>query len=110
MITKENLAKAIREVPISRTYPEYVEALADKVISVFPTWIPVEERLPDPKEYDWVLVNVKFEEDGTYGVPHIAELREGKWYGDDDYPLSALECEVTHWMPLPEYPRSDENG
>ena len=32
MRTKEKLIKAIREVPISKTYEEYVEALADKLI------------------------------------------------------------------------------
>lgn len=67
-------------------------------------WIPVEERLPDPKEYDWVLVNVMFNEDGTFGVPHISECRDGEWYGTDDL-LKDLQLTVTHWMPLPEPPK-----
>lgn len=33
MITKDNLIKAIREVPISQTYEDYVEALADRFYS-----------------------------------------------------------------------------
>ena len=31
MVTKEKLIEAIREVPISKTYEEYVEALADRL-------------------------------------------------------------------------------
>jgi hypothetical protein len=31
MDTKEKLIEAIREVPISKTYEEYVEALADRL-------------------------------------------------------------------------------
>lgn len=72
-------------------------------------WIKVADRLPDPNEYDWVLVNVKFDEDGTYGVPHVAEYRNGEWWGYfDDVPLTELGETVTHWMPLPEYPEREE--
>ena len=72
-------------------------------------WVKVEGRLPAPDEYDWVLVNVKFDEDGTYGVPHIAEYRNGEWWGYFcDVPLTELGETVTHWMPLPEYPEIDE--
>lgn len=67
-------------------------------------WISVDERLPDPKEYDWVLVNVMFNEDGTYGVPHIAERRNGEWW-TGDYNLSDLHLTVTHWTPLPSHPQ-----
>ena len=68
-------------------------------------WISVEERLPDKKEYDWVLVNVLLTSENYYGVPQIAELRNGKWWGYDDFPLSEVGCKVTHWMPLPEAPK-----
>lgn len=72
-------------------------------------WVNVDDRLPTPDEYDWVLVNVKFDEDGTYGVPHIAEYRNGEWWGYfDDVTLKELGETVTHWMPLPEYPERDE--
>lgn len=74
-----------------------------------PEWISVEERLPDPKEYDWVLVNVKDDLDGTFLVPHIAELRNGEWFGLGDFdPMKDLKCTVTHWMPLPIPPKGDE--
>ena len=71
-------------------------------------WIPTEERLPERPEYDWVLVATKLEPEGWYGVPHIAELRRGKWFGNgypDDMPLEeSCGVKVTHWMPLPENP------
>lgn len=104
---KEKLTTLIQD-SVGGCARHWAEIIAEHLIANGVTlnkWISVEERLPDPSEYDWVLVNVMFEEDGTYGVPRIAELREGRWVGDDDYPLKSLGCEVTHWMPLPEYPR-----
>lgn len=68
-------------------------------------WILVAERLPD-KQHDWVLAACKLVPEGFYGVPHIAELRNGKWWADSgDFPLDEIGVEVTHWMPLPEPPK-----
>lgn len=70
-------------------------------------WIPVSERLPD-KQHDWVLAACKLVPEGFYGVPHIAELRNGKWWADGgDFPLIDIGVEVTHWMPLPEMPKGE---
>jgi hypothetical protein len=71
-------------------------------------WIKVGERLPDPAEYDWVLVNIMFDEDGSYGVPTVAEYRKGEWWDLIGDKLSELEITVTHWMPLPEPPEEGE--
>lgn len=72
-------------------------------------WIPVSERLPERPEYDWVLVQVKMNPEDYYGVPHIAELRNGTWYDEDDLPLEEFRSvKVTHWMPLPEPPKEGE--
>ena len=73
-------------------------------------WISVEDRLPDPKEYDWVLGALKTTEltkgCNYYLLPHIVELRNGEWWAmDSDFPLKDLFEEVTHWMPLPELPK-----
>lgn len=109
MNTKDKVVEIIRSISIGdKDYPQYVEAIAEKVAD---KWIPVEERLPDPKEYDWVLVNVQANEDGSYYVPRTAELRNGEWweYGTD-WKISDMHLTVTHWMPLPEYPRRNKYG
>lgn len=72
-------------------------------------WIAVEDALPDPAKYDWVLGNVMFNEDGTYGVPCVVEHRaDGKWHRLDGWDTAALYETVTHWMPLPNYPKTKE--
>lgn len=69
-------------------------------------WVSVKESLPSREKHDWVLVQVKLIPEGWYGVPHIAELRNGVWFDQYlDNPMEkALSVEVTHWMPLPEPP------
>jgi hypothetical protein len=44
-------------------------------------------------------------------VPHIGELRNGVWW-DDCYevPLKDAGVEVTHWMPLPDFPKEEKNN
>jgi len=72
-------------------------------------WISVTERLPEKPEYDWVLVQVKIVGQETYyGVPCVAELRDGVWYaGWFRTPLEKYcGVKVTHWIPLP--PKPDE--
>lgn len=66
-------------------------------------WISVKDELPDKSKYDWVLVNIMFNEDGTYGVPTVAEYRNGEWW-DSENKISELFETVTHWMPLPTPP------
>ena len=69
-------------------------------------WISVNDRLPELPVYDWVLVQAKLMPENWYGVPHIAELRNGVWYSDGyNTPLEeTCGIVVTHWMPLPEPP------
>lgn len=73
-------------------------------------WISVKDGLPN-EEYDWVLVQLKLVPEDAYGVPCVAELRNGDWYdaegcwiGTD--PEGGLVV-VTHWMPLPEPPKGE---
>ena len=74
-----------------------------------PRWISVEERLPD-KSHDWVLVIGKWESDGGWIVPHVAECRDGIWVtnGTGWRKIEDLHIKITHWMPLPEPPEEDE--
>lgn len=69
-------------------------------------WISVEDisRLPvRGSGYDWVLVRCKMVPEGWIGVPHIAELVDGKWHdqaGNNDME-KALSIKVIEWMPIP---------
>ena len=67
-------------------------------------WIPVTERLPDTQEYDWVLAQIAFIPGCLFGVPVVAELRDGKWYDAYDETIEGEYEKVTHWMLLPEPP------
>ena len=75
-----------------------------ETLSTHNFWIPVAERLPEAPYYDWVLVKCQMMPEAWYGVPHIAELRNGIWYGQNlgDRPLEeTLSIKITHWCPLP---------
>lgn len=70
---------------------------------IYGTWISVDDHLPDKDKYDWVLVQTWIDDvKGYFGVPHVAELRDGKWYAQKPEDIeSAYMIKVTHWMPLP---------
>lgn len=66
------------------------------------SWISVGDRLPERPFHDWVLVKIEFN-DGGNGVPHIAELINGKWHfqGLDSFDAEkTLGLKVTHWRPI----------
>lgn len=77
---------------------EWVDIITEKDGS----WIPVTKELPKKPLYDWVLVRFVFRSDGSYGVPTVAEHRNGKWYTRDagqsldDIPGIL----VTDWKPI----------
>ena len=72
----------------------------------------MKDRLPEKPEYDWVLVHITLSPDGFVGLPHVAELRRGKWFSTEyDLPIEQiLQGTVTHWMPLPEPPEGKDDG
>ena len=63
-------------------------------------WISVEERLPDDLRRVMVMAP------GLYGA-QVAWLLKGKWHDGIGYPDDAIDCRVTHWMPLPPGPEGD---
>lgn len=70
-------------------------------------WHPINgpEDLPPEDQYDWVLVRTKMIPEDRYGIPHIAELRRGKWWAADceEGPMEErLGLKVIDWMPLPD--------
>ena len=83
-------------------------AIADHLIANGVTvqeWISVKDRLPDNKEYDWVLAQV-VEDNGFMHIPTVMEYRQSKndWFEESYGWLSDHNgaFTVTHWMPLPE--------
>ena len=89
-----------------------VEYVADHLISNGVTvqeWISVEDRLPDNKEYDWVLAQV-VEDNGFMHIPRVMEYRQLKndWFEETYGWLSEHNgvFTVTHWMPLPKAPET----
>ena len=87
-----------------------IEGLVDDVIDIIPhsvtaqEWISVDDRLPDNKEYDWVLAQV-VEDNGYMHIPRVMEYRQSKndWFEETYGWLSNHNgfFTVTHWMPLP---------
>ena len=89
------------------------ENIADDLISNGVTvqeWISVDDRLPDNKEYDWVLAQV-VEDNGFMHIPRVMEYRQAKndWFKETYGWLSEHNglFSVTHWMSLPGSPKGE---
>ena len=89
------------------------EIIADRLIANGVTvqeWISVKDRLPDNKEYDWVLAQV-VEDNGYMHIPRVMEYRQAKddWFEETYGWLSEHNglFSVTHWMPLPNPPKGE---
>ena len=101
----------VNEIPAGFGYTsEYVsnKTVASHLIANGVTvqeWISVKNRLPDNKEYDWVLAQV-VEDNGFMHIPTVMEYRQSKndWFEESYGWLSDHNgaFTVTHWMPLPE--------
>ena len=92
---------------------KFKEKIADYLISNGVTvqeWISVKDRLPDNKEYDWVLAQV-VEDNGYMHIPRVMEYRQLKndWFEETYGWLSEHNglFSVTHWMPLPKPPKGE---
>jgi hypothetical protein len=73
-----------------------------------PKWIPVTERMPDMKDYDYVLgivngsdINVRFEN----AVEMVSYDPRSGWFMDS---FPDAEISVSYWMLLPEPPEGDD--
>lgn len=114
MDVREKLIDLI--IDAKRTDPEtgsFTEHLADYLVNNGVTvqeWISVKDRLPDNKEYDWVLAQV-VEDNGFMHIPRVMEYRQAKddWFEDTYGWLSEHNgsFSVTHWMPLPQPPKGE---
>ena len=111
MDTKEKLVELLDRFVYDDWYDN--DDIAEKLISNGVTvqkWISVKDRLPDNKEYDWVLAQV-VENNGFMHIPTVMEYRQSKndWFEETYGWLSEHNglFTVTHWMPLPEPPKGE---
>ena len=74
--------------------------VGDKLTPTEPKWIPVTERLPE----DSVAVNLHTSS-GVVGTGFYCKQTKSwvQWYSG-----GSLFADVTHWMPLPEPPKTSE--
>ena len=88
---------------------EFADCLLANGVTV-QEWISVDDRLPDNKEYDWVLAQV-VEDNGFMHIPTVMEYRQSKndWFEETYGWLSEHNgaFTVTHWMPLPAPPKGE---
>ena len=88
---------------------EFADCLLANGVTV-QEWISVKDRLPDNKEYDWVLAQV-VEDNGFMHIPTVMEYRQSKndWFEETYGWLSDHNgaFTVTHWMPLPQPPKGE---
>ena len=121
MDVREKIVELLREAPYNIFgnklgncyFDSCLELIADHLISHGVTvqeWISVKDRLPDNKEYDWVLAQV-VEDNGFMHIPTVMEYRQSKndWFEETYGWLSDHNgiFTVTYWMPLPEPPKGE---
>ena len=72
-------------------------------------WISVKDKLPERKWIDY-LVATRIQTDGTRGF-NIAWLNDdnGGWGSNDEWICDGREI-VTHWLPLPEPPKEEQDA
>ena len=112
MDVREKLVEIIQN-SVGGCARHWAEVIADGLIANGVTvqeWISVDDRLPDNKEYDWVLAQV-VEDNGFMHIPTVMEYRQSKndWFEETYGWLSDHNgaFTVTHWMPLPEPPKGE---
>ena len=69
-------------------------------------WISVENKLPDCDDYgnsNEVIMSVEFKK---MRYTSIGRLVSNRWYWVEDKNILTNEFKATHWMPLPEPPKS----
>ena len=75
-------------------------------LDFIPQWIPVTERLPE--EWKSVLTYQPYKNDREKPLIRISwYIGAGIWRECEQ--ANTLELPVTHWMPLPEPPKEEEN-
>ena len=114
LIDADALIESIRELLLEPDSAQYMWSsdVLGKVKDA-PTvggWISVKDRLPEKS--GWYLVSLVNTRTGhRWEVPVSADYSHGKWdyaYLGEEDATWMLNNTVTHWMPLPEPPKEDE--
>ena len=112
MDVREKLVEIIQN-SVGGCARHWAEVIADGLIAHGVTvqeWISVKDRLPDNKEYDWVLAQV-VEDNGFMHIPTVMEYRQSRndWFEETYGWLSDHNgvFTVTHSMPLPQPPKGE---
>ena len=76
-------------------------------------WISIKDRLPDNEDEEYLCVSAKFggrDDYWEYSYIIILGYENGKWLDDDnrEHNNNADYHWITHWMPLPEYPKKED--
>lgn len=101
--------KKVLPIDVNDAYKEGFKNGAEYALSH--QWISVEEALPDRIGYDWVLIQIQFD-NGFMCAPKIGEIRiDGYWHCadyDEFYKIGEsfeekVGCKVIAWMPIPKF-------
>ena len=72
-------------------------------------WISVEDRLPEDDNFVLVVISGKHR-----NITYIKALELASYTADEGWIVELCPCwtnpGITHWMPLPEPPKEENNG
>lgn len=88
-MTLEQAQSAVRELR---------KKVAEQFSKMQNEWISVKDRLPEKHGWYLVFKHRRFS---------IAEWTGDCWYNENDLPIDDIV--ITHWMPLPEPPKENNN-
>ena len=91
--------------PCAAAVPEAAVELIDKLRAQVPKWISVCERLPETTGYYLCYV----ERYDVIDVIHYSTKNKAFNSWDENFSPDCVIA-VTHWMPLPEPPKDDDNA
>lgn len=76
-----------------------------------PRWRSVKDELPQPGEVVLVFAvrTFDFMNETRYALCQQLEHRDGNKSWTEPWKFFHLDFEITHWMPLPESPKEDED-
>lgn len=78
--------------------------LDEKLKAIYPRWVSVQEALPDQNDGGLYICHIVGGDYDQFSWFELCDFAEGRFWTHD----SMNDCHVTHWMPLPPAPETDE--